>query len=564
MKTLSFLLLALLFANTMSAQAPAWEWARQTGGPGNSKIWGIDISPGGCIYVAGGFGVPYITMGCDTLIPFGPGWDMFVSKLDPLGNVLWAKSFGGQGPDNIHGIAIDRSGNLFVAGSSSSSQIIFGSDTLFNPTAFSGWPYNVCNIFIIKFDSSGTYQWGRSIGGPLDGLVSTGVVDVGVDNEGNVYVTSIFEYPYVVFGADTLTNMGFSDIFVAKYDSYGNYLWAISAGGTSYDGVRSLAVDESGNVTITGLFQSPIIFFDTVAVINPATGMSMFLASYDAGGNLLWAKSEGGPGQTMGYYVSPYNAGGGTVSTGFHNAPSAQFGNTTLTSAGLEDVFVAKHDQFGNLQWVTTAGGVDSDCGVSVTSDKDGAVIASGTFCSPSITIGSTTLQNIPFYGGNGGNLFVAKYDDTGNALWATSAGGCNKAYPRAIRTDDAKSIYVAGYFLEPMLVIGNDTLVASFASITKGFIAKISETTEIAGARASKPRIRIFPNPCADHINVELPDGLSGTLLVLHDIHGRMVFSKEITENTTLNLNHLPNGVYLITFINNGQWQTGKLIRMK
>src|SRR5687767_2168500 len=129
--------------------------------------------------------------------------------------------------------------------------------------------------------------WARRAGG-LDS--DTGYA-VATDPSGNIYVAGAF-YATNDFGPVKLVSAGLSDIFVAKYDADGNFLWARRAGGTSYDEARGVAVDGAGNACITGFFQLTANFAPTNLV---STGQSdVFVAKYDPAGNLQWARRAGG------------------------------------------------------------------------------------------------------------------------------------------------------------------------------------------------------------------------------------------------------------------------------
>ena len=133
-----------------------------------------------------------------------------------------------------------------------------------------------------------------------------------------------------------------NDIFVVKYDANGNVLWAKSAGGTSHDIAYGISTDAGGNVLLTGDFYSPSISFGTTTLTSASPGASdVFVVKYDANGNVLWAKSAGGIFTDIGYDIST-DASGNVLVTGYFNSPSISFGTTTLTNAGGADVFVVK------------------------------------------------------------------------------------------------------------------------------------------------------------------------------------------------------------------------------
>ncbi len=179
--------------------------------------------------------------------------DVFVSKLDSSGDLLWVRSVGGTSNDLAQSVAVDSSGNVYTTG-------YFYGTTDFDPGAgtaeltSSGGP----NGFVLKLDSSGNYLWAKTWGGAWSFAYS-----MAVDSSGNVYASGNFQGT-VDFdpgaGTANLTSNGNKYAAVLKLDSSGNYVWAKSFGGTRMDFAWSVAVDSSGNVYTTGFFQGTADF----------------------------------------------------------------------------------------------------------------------------------------------------------------------------------------------------------------------------------------------------------------------------------------------------------------
>ncbi len=191
----------------------------------------------------------------------------------------WAKNAIQSGSAEGFGVCTDPSGNVYITGEFSGS-IKFGVYTLTNGAGAG-------SLFLTKYDNSGNVLWaknanGVSTYGPIAYAVST-------DAAGNVFVTGISNSPYITFGTYTLTNSGNYDLFLAKYDSNGNFLWAKSAIGSGDEGGASVSCDASGNSFITGDFTSPTLVFGSYTLTNMGSN-DIYLAKYDPNGNVLWAK----------------------------------------------------------------------------------------------------------------------------------------------------------------------------------------------------------------------------------------------------------------------------------
>ncbi len=318
-------------------------------------------------------------------------------------------------------------------------------------------------IFVINIANAQTpnWLWAKSAGG----TGNDGANLVAVDASGNAFVVGIFSSTTITFGSTILTNAGGYDIFLAKYDASGNVLWAKNAGGINDDEANSVAVDTLGNIYITGFFSSPTITFGSTTLTNvgdtnSSSGQDIFLAKYDAEGNLLWAKSAGGISYDRAISVA-VDASGNAYLTGGYNSPTISFGSDTLINvSSSEDIFLAKYDVAGNVLWAKSAGGTNVDRAISVGVDALGNSSITGFFLSPTLTFGSTTLMNA---GGTsstpGQDIFLAKYDAAGNVLWAKSAGGTSDDIVSSIAVDALGSICITGYFSSTTINFGTDTL---------------------------------------------------------------------------------------------------------
>ncbi|HRP59930.1 MAG TPA: hypothetical protein PK833_06535, partial [Vicingus sp.] len=150
--------------------------------------------------------------------------------------------------------------------------------------------------FISKLNSAGNFLWAKRMGGIDDG---DGAYSITTDNIGNVYTTGVF-YNTVDFDPGTstynLTSQGWEDIFISKLDANGNFVWAKSMGGTSWDMGYSIAIDNSGNVYTSGSFMGNVDFDPGIGTFNFNSGgfTHTFISKLDANGTFMWAYNMGG------------------------------------------------------------------------------------------------------------------------------------------------------------------------------------------------------------------------------------------------------------------------------
>lgn len=209
---------------------------------------------------------------------------------------------------------------------------------------------------------SQTVEWVRSAGGTsIDQALG-----IAIDPAGNSYVTGNF-CETSMFGPFTLTSAGINDIFVAKYDTSGNVLWARSDGGKSGEDGHAIAVDGSGNSYVTGNREGTSIFGPFTL-----TGGGFFLAKYDSSGNVLWVRSAEPTAENIGRGIAVDAVGTSYVTGLFHG--TAIFGAFMLESSDLSaDIFVVKCDAGGTVLWARSAGGTLSDQGVGIAIDALGS-----------------------------------------------------------------------------------------------------------------------------------------------------------------------------------------------
>ncbi|HPS82850.1 MAG TPA: hypothetical protein PLA88_00940, partial [Bacteroidales bacterium] len=294
MKLICLILFINVIASTAVSQVPEWVWGRGAAGSYGLCFPKAAIADkSGNSYVTGIYDGNNVVFGTTTLYNHGnPGYnsndDIFLVKYDANGNVVWEKNFGGTFGDHVNSIALDSSGNIFIAGTYFYGPISFGNVSL---------PANTGqDMFIAKFDNNGNAVWARNAGS--NNCYANGIE---VNGSGDVFITGGFSSQTITIGSTLLTNssMGMYDFFVARYNSNGTALWAKSGGGTNHDHLSKLTVDNLGNVYVCGCYNSPVISIGSYSFSHaggtyPAN--DIFIAKYSASGNIEWARSIGGTG----------------------------------------------------------------------------------------------------------------------------------------------------------------------------------------------------------------------------------------------------------------------------
>ena len=387
-------------------------------------------------------------------------------------NWPWARSGNGGGQNDEYGVATDNAGNIYATGLFNGSTITFGTYTLTNAGGN--------NIFLVKYDPSGNVLWAKGFGGSVDDRGYS----VATDTYGHIYLTGFFSST-LTFGTYTLTNSNnttpYYDIFLAKLDTSGNTIWAKSAGGMYQDWSFSVAPDDSGNVFISGAFDSPVLSIGTFTLSNPGY-QSGFIAKYNKSGTVIWAKSFGGLS-----YNGYGDAGtclktdhtGDVYLTGSFSSSTITFGTYTLTNAGSADIFVVKYDPGGSAVFAISVGGTGNDGGFSIAIDAATNMYVTGAFASSPLVMGTYTLTNA-----GSDDVFIAKFSPSGNIIWAQSAGGTGSDHGYCAATDFSGNIYVTGGF-DTTISFGSNHLIATISWLPPLFIVKYNSNGSVLCATA-------------------------------------------------------------------------------
>lgn len=334
----------------------------------------------------------------------------------------------------------------------------------------------IISILLIELNCAAqlpSWQWAYG----TNSLSATSAVTT--DLSDNVIIGGNSPAGGIIIGNDTLSNSNTGmSVFVAKFNSTGTFLWAATSDGYlgGADILNAITTDLNENIYIVGDGgYSNVVFGNDTLVDSQVIGG--FIVKYSPSGSVLWAKSV--------TYSTKFNsvttdALGNVYVTGNYNG-IANFGSVTLTGSA-NSAFVLKYDMNGNLLWANNIGISNSYTSQSIVSDTSGFFV-SGSFNSPTLVIGSTTLtNNCSYY-----NAYLAKYDTAGNVLWAKSGGGKkhNDFYweDNHISTDKLGNVYLAGTLDSINSVF--DTYTFSPSSLKDMYIIKYNSSGSIVWAQS-------------------------------------------------------------------------------
>lgn len=509
--------------------------------------------------------------------------DMYILKLDNLGNFLWVKRIGGSGSDIISNVVINNQGDIIFSG-------YFQNSVDFDPgvSSFNLVASGQQDLVIEKMDNNGNFIFCKSASGPFSDIIA----NLQLDSFGNIYSTGWFTGSNTDFdpGAATfpLTASG-ADIFIWKLDPNGNFLWAKKIGGNGNDVAHGLDIDQQGNVLVSGDFANTTDLDPGPGTFNltPYGSGDAFVVKLNPDGDFIWAIRIGGTSADLAYRVS-CDLNGNVCIGGFFNG-TADFdpGNGTynITSQGQNDIFLMKVDSGGNFQWAKGIGGSGQDFLTDITLESGGKYYVSGIFqnnldLDPGVSTSTFTSNGLD-------DSFYSLFDQSGNQVWVKTVGSSGNDVINQTFGKEG-NVYLTGAFsniadFDPNSGVQNSTsnglsdafvlilnsnactytfydsvTVYSYDTITTYLV--VTDTliinTLVTGLNTSNNSntIKVFPNPANSHITIDYGNFviMNGYQLKIENSIGQQVFQTNITQQTDyLSLNNWGgNGLYFVHII--------------
>jgi hypothetical protein len=555
---LLFVLIAL-FPALSSAQSASFSWVATAGGTQMVSPTSIATDSDGNIYYAGSFMEDVdFDPSAGTAILSSPGYyDAFLCKLDSAGNFIWAKQFTGPYDDWFQKVILDDAGNIYLTVQFYDSlDCNAGTDTNFVRS------YGGRNGAIIKLNSNADFVWATPFGGQN---YSIGI-DLAVNANQEIFVTGRFQGAANFGGVYLYTTSNNSNIFVAKTDVNGGFLWAnqMGAPGATLDQGNAISIDAQNNVYSTGSFRGTAQF-DTLSFTSVGA-QDIYVCKHDNAGNLIWAKhiaaSNGGGGNDIGldannniYLVGGYD---GTVDA------DPNMGIFNLSSNGVGDVLVLKLNVAGDFAWAKSYGSAYSDIVRTMCVNDIGDVLVSGIFTTtvdfnPDISA-TANLTSLGYH-----DTYLQKLDSAGNFVWVMQIGGSSSEEPREITLDGNENILMTGFFVgttdfDPSTAFQQRTVIGT----QDAFVLKLSNDLLTAFPNTKQETIiSLFPNPLENTLYLQLNETTGKGRIELYNSQGQLILSQLVLGNTLypIDLSSISQGLYSVRFYGENEVVTKKII---
>ena len=385
-----------------------------------------------------------------------------------------------------------------------------------------------------------TCEWAEKIGGNdlsyINGMT--------IDNYGNIYVAGESFSDTLKFNNDkSIIKIGYKIIFIAKYNIKGDCLWAESITGNNDNYVLSITNDTKGNVIVAGYFSSTTLNFNNGKTLSNSGHEDGYFAKYDSNGTC----------QMVEKIASMYNENlnsikidviGNIYATGVFLTDTLKFDDKTIfVNKGAQDIYIAKFNENGKFQWAKQVAGNGSDLVNNIVVDNDKNFYLAGYFMSDSINFNNEKT----LYKKKGTDIFIAKYNEEGNCLWAENIAGDDNDYDNGLAVDEFGNIYTAGTFNSPILEFNNGhNLIQSNSQ--EGFISKYNSSGKCQWAE------KIWGNKGVNSENIFI--GKNKNVYVVGGFSSDTVYFN----NSFSILNNGKSDIYLAKYNSEGlcSWVTG------
>ncbi|MBI5648597.1 MAG: SBBP repeat-containing protein [Ignavibacteriae bacterium] len=505
-----------------------------------------------------------------TSLGSGGPMDVFVTKFDRNGRLLWSTYVGGPNYDRAYAMEVDDSGYLYIAGRAGEGfpttpgvlQPAFAGDTLPNGA------YGKQDGFVAKLSPDGSRLVWSTYFGRQDGGICR---DMHIDARGNVYLAQpgvLGPHPHVTAGAYQTRHAGGEDAVVAKLaPDASSVIWASYYGGSGADGGGpTVRVGPGGRVWMVGSTNSRNL---------PVTSTA-FDTSYNGGSNDVFVVCFEADGSAIRY--GAYLGGSATEGTETHNLAIDGDGNAFVTSGtnsadfpttpgalqrtmrGTSDAYITKISSDGSTLLASTyLGGSSSDFTEGIRADAAGRVTVGGGTSSADFPVTADAAQKTL---AGAGDAFAARFTpDLGRTEYATFFGGTLAEGARCTWSDDNGSLYIAGQTLSPALPLlrAAQPALADTAGREDAFVASYTVPDPVSDIHstpaAAEWRMSIHPHPAYGVTRFVASAERQGGTAVLYTLAGLEAASFTLTPQdgggaaAVFDVSHLPAGLYILRY---------------
>lgn len=583
------ILLYVLLIFTINIQAQTWQWAKRGGSaataPSNSeKVVSMCVDLNGNVTVASMVSSNNINIDGYPKPGYSVSYsatDIAIASFSCNGDYRWSKTIGGYQGDRIQDVGTDANGNVYAVGNitigttdlgttTTAYQAHFDTDTILPAATYSLNQYKK-SMFLIKYDSIGTFKWLRM---PQPDDVSSTISvsqyaskNLQVDAAGNSYWYVYLPAGVHANGNYTVTSSGVSH-HILKYDTNGNFVSGhpIDVLTAGFNDFRFTRNHQSGNYYIAGGYDSNSS--GSITIGGQVVAKSKYLAAFDNSGNFLWIRTNNGNSawEIQDYDVT-FDANNDIYLTGT-TLYSSQIGSPNIidgwngqqfvppTAVSQPFMYLVKMDSSGNTIWQTSG-----------TSGYATAITVNGNEVAITGRVRSFVWQNINFVypngTGNGLSPFVIRFNKTtGNIItnhYLTSNSGAFDGGTRLV-SDNLGNYLIGGSFQSTMSGFGGS--ITNVGGSDDFFVAKLgTNNCDFLGSSTFKnSKIILYPNPVRNHLFLDIEETQN---YQIYSILGNKISEGILDVGSGIDCSNFTSGVYFISLTDNsGNVSTAKFVK--
>ena len=502
MRKSMWFLFFFFMSSFVSAQEPEFLWLKSIGSLTRIISSTLTLDSHNNIYLTGYY-TDTIELEDTTFYMQEPSiLDGFLAKFDADGNYQWVNFISGRDKEFIGSVECDSKDNVFIGGNYNT--IIQIGDTLIKGHSY-------YNSIVSKLDNSGNYLWIKNIYSPyhcfVDGLT------ISSDDNG-VFILNSQDTSFV--DSLVIPNYGNADFAVVELNSgTGQVEWYVQTKGGGHETANDIITDPAGNLVVTGKFYYSMkignYFMDGDSLRN------LYILKLDKSGGINWVKKV-----ATGNNISVHKITSNKLSQYFiigHFEGAAFFDDSKLESNGERDVYIAKFDSSGNLQWVRSFGGPADDA-VSGIAAAGKEIIITGYF-NDKIQFDSLSISSL-----GSSDIYWCLLDENGRSKWVKQAGGVSSDKGIRVLFDSENNCITSGNYFNTAY-FDQDTLTGGLQKI---FMAKLNTSDFISfdGMDISPDYYRLFnnyPNPFNSSTKISIYLAIPAKIKInIYDITGRKI----------------------------------------
>ena len=453
----------------------------------------------------------------------------FVAKYNNSLLVQTAFNFASTGSINTSSLAVASTGDMVISGT-------YTGTADFDPSSLTAILISggFSKTFIAKYSDSGLVLWVKDIGGSNSSTSTTNNPKLVLDSGSNILITGAFSFTSDFdpsAAVVSFTTSGSSDVFMAKYDSGGSYIWAKKIGGTVADQVSAIVIDAANNIHINGTFSGIVDFDPNAGILNlDSTSGTNFFAKYDGNGTSIYANNL----NTSITSILVDNSNNLVVSGTFTGTRDFDTSAATANLISLStNVFLAKYATNGGYIFAKPIGDKLSNRIISyISTDQAGSVYRVGQLSATTDLDPSSAVFNLSSPSGLG--IFIAKYSTNGTFVWGNKIdGGVGSTVGVSVTNTDANgNTYIVGGFFgtvdfDPSANSAN--MISSSTTVSDLFIAKYDSNGNYLWAK-------------------QISGSIGARKKLVFDASGNFYFSGTFSGTNPIDVDPSPSNVFNLT----------------